>query len=265
MSDFHLYVFFLCLVVFVALTALFGTMLHLLLKQEHKAIKHGLEDKKIQAEYEKQMGHKPIADILCKVLSTVLLLVVLAAFVSSLCLQLADDRVVGDMPSAKVVMSDSMATKRDSNQYLFENDLDDQFRRFDLIFTHELPDEFELELYDVVVYEYEGTMIIHRIIGIEEPNKYHPDHRHFLLRGDAVKYSDEFPVLYSQMKAIYRGERIPFVGSFFAFLQSPAGYLCILLILFAVIATPIAEKKLWAAKVARLREIGYIKDEEKQG
>ena len=62
--------------------------------------------------------------------------------------------------------------------------------------------------------------------------------------------------MYSQMQAIYEGDRIPFVGSFFAFMQSPAGYLCILLVVIAMIATPIAEKKLQEAKMARLIEIG---------
>ena len=108
-------------------------------------------------------------------------------------------------------------------------------------------------------------MIIHRIIGIEEPNEKHPDCRHFLLRGDASKFSDEFPVLYEQMKAIYRGERVPFVGSFITFMQSPAGYLCMFLIIFAMIATPIMEKKLWEAKLARLREIGFIPPEQEDG
>ncbi len=139
--------------------------------------------------------------------------------------------------------------------------LNDQLHTFDLIFTQELPGEFELELYDIVVYEYRGELIIHRVIGIEEPNASHPEHRHFLLRGDSVKWSDEFPVLYEQMRAIYKGNRIPFVGSFFAFMQSPAGYLCLLLVVFAMIATPLMEKKLKVATAARLKEIGVITEE----
>jgi hypothetical protein len=63
----------------------------------------------------------------------------------------------------------------------------------DFIQTAKLPDEFDLKLYDIVVYEHEDAMIIHRIINIEEPNEDHPDHRHFTLRGDSAKYSDEIP------------------------------------------------------------------------
>ena len=262
MSGYDLYIFFLCLIVFVSFAALFGVMLFVLLKQGMKAIRHGLEDERIKTEYTKQLQQKRWVNILCNVMTGVLLCVVAAAFVSSVCIKLSGDKVTGNTPVAKIVLSESMATKRESNTYLAENDLNDQFGMFDIVFTHQLPDEFDLELYDIVVYEYEDMMVIHRIIGIEEPNEKHPDCRHFLLRGDASKFSDEFPVLYSQMKAIYRGKRIPHLGSFFAFLQSPAGYLCVLLIVFAVFATPIAEKKLWQAKLARLREIGFIQEAE---
>jgi hypothetical protein len=53
------------------------------------------------------------------------------------------------------------------------------------------------------------------------------------------------------MQGIYHGERIPYVGSFILFMQSPAGWLCILLVVFAMICTPILEKKLDGAVEAR--------------
>ena len=115
---------------------------------------------------------------------------------------------------------------------------------FDLVICHHLPAEDELELYDIVVYKQDDRYIIHRIVGIEEPNEQHPNERYFLLQGDAVEYPDKFPVLYSQMQGIYEGSRIPFLGSFVLFLQSPAGWLCVLLVVFAMIATPIVEKKI---------------------
>ena len=64
------------------------------------------------------------------------------------------------------------------------------------------------------------------------------------------------------MKAIYRGERIPFLGSFIAFLQSPAGWICMILALFGMIAAPLADKKLQAAKNERLIAMGLIVVEE---
>ena len=107
-----------------------------------------------------------------------------------------------------------------------------------------LPAEDKLELYDVVVYKQDDMYVIHRIVGIEEPNEQHPNERHFLLQGDAVDRPDTFPVLYSQMQGIYDGSRIPFIGSFVLFLQSPAGWLCVLLVIFSMVATPIVERKI---------------------
>ena len=260
MTGLDVYVFFLCFIVFSVLTAISCIMVVYFVKSSLKMIKHGLEDKKITTEYYNEQKTKPAVRILSNIVSGVVFALILIAFVLSLIVHFSSDKVKGSIPTPQIVLSGSMADKHRENTYLEENGLDDQFDTFDLIFTRKLPGEFELELYDVVVYEYKGELIIHRIIGIEEPNEKHPEQRQFLLRGDAVKYSDEFPVLYEQMRAIYEGERILKIGSFFAFMQSPAGYLCILLAVFAMIATPIAEKKLKKVKMARLIELGVISE-----
>ena len=145
-----------------------------------------------------------------------------------------------------------MAKKNEKNTYLEKNDLNDQIQTFDLIRTEALPNEMKLELYDIVVYEVDGYLIVHRIVSIEEPNEKHPDCRYFLLQGDAVEAPDRFPVLYSQMRAIYRGFRIPFIGSFIMFMQSPAGWLCMILIVIAMIAAPMLDKMLEKARKERL-------------
>lgn len=258
MSGYDLYIFILCLIVFTELTLLFGFMLRYIIKQAIKAIRHGLEDERIKIEYEKEMRVSPLRKKVDRIVTLVLLVLIFSLFATSISVHLVQKKAPGSLPIPKVVLSSSMEFKHEKNAYLEENRLDDQIGMFDLILTRELPSEFELELYDIVVYEYRGDMIIHRIVGIEEPNESHPGVRHFLLKGDAVPFNDEFPVLYEQMRGIYKGERIPYVGSFFAFMQSPAGYLCILLVIFAVVTTPIAEKKLWEAKVARLKQIGAI-------
>jgi len=161
-----------------------------------------------------------------------------------------------DIPSLKVVKSASMSEKYKDNIYLGQNGLDDQIQMFDLIMTYELPDEFDLKLFDIVVYESENGLVIHRIVNIEEPNTAHPNERYFRLRGDANKYSDSYPVKYSQMRAIYRGDRIPFIGNIILFLQAPAGWLCILLVLFGQFVTPFVEKKLLHEIEMRLQTVG---------
>lgn len=260
MKPYDIYVFFLCLVVFTALTTLFTYLIFEIIKLTVRVISNGLEDEKIIADY-----NKPAKSASKKVFSSIISLILcgflLVSFGFSLWLHFSED-VFTNVSTLKVVASSSMQEKHKRNTYLFENHLDNQFNTFDLIVTHPVPDEFELELYDIVVYEYENMHIIHRIVKIEEPNNKHPGHRLFTLQGDAISSPDRDPVTYEQIKAIYKDQRIPFIGSFVFFMKSPAGWLCILLVLFAIIATPIVEKRIRKETMLRLYKLGLITAEE---
>lgn len=260
MSGFNVYVFLICLIVFALLTVIFTCFTVYVIKTSVKLINLGAEDEKIKTEYLKTKNATKRAralSIFDKVFSLVVCVVIIAFFGVSACVNIESTKIVGDVPVIQVVKSASMASKYEKNEYLFKYNIQDQIQAFDLITVHKLPKEEELKLYDIVVYEVDDMLVVHRIVGIEEPNAEHSE-RYFRLQGDAVHYPDKFPVRYSQMKGIYRGERIPFVGSFVVFMQSPAGYLCILLVLFVLIALPIAEKKILKAKMARLIAIGYL-------
>ena len=151
-------------------------------------------------------------------------------------------------------------TRTKKNKYVYNNDdVTNQLQIFDLILVHQLPAESELEEFDIVVYQIDDALVIHRIVAIEEPNEKHSE-RYFLLQGDASESHDRFPVTYEQMKGIYRNQRVPFVGSLIMFLQSPAGYLCILLIAVGIFVTPAVEKRLWAIKMERLAVVGISAD-----
>lgn len=260
MKPYDIYVFFLCLIVFTALTALLSYLIYEIIKLTVKVIKNGLEDEKIISDYEtpvKVVGNKALSVIVSIILCAILVF----SFIFSIWLHVSEDVFTNTM-NLKVVASSSMSEKHKRNSYLFENNLDNQFDTFDLIVTHPIPNEFELNLYDIVVYEYEDIHIIHRIVKIEEPNNKHPGHRLFILQGDAIGSPDRDPVTYEQMKAIYNGEKVRFVGSFVFFMKSPAGWLCILLVLFAIVVTPIVEKRIYRETMLRLHILGIISDEE---
>ena len=253
MTNYETYVFILCLIVFVMLTALFTYLITVVTKQQLKMIRHGLEDIEIRREYRKSAPMSRVWSVISTVLSVLICLVLCALFVFSIYLRATEGRSANGTPALRVVMSDSMSYKAEKNTYLTEHGLDDQLQTFDLIVTRRLPEEKNLNLYDIVVYELDGDYIVHRIVAIEEPDEYHPKQRWFRLQGDALSGQDRLPVTYEQMRGIYEGERIPNVGSFIMFMQSPAGWLCILLIAFALITTPIVEKKLKQEKRRRMR------------
>lgn len=249
MIAYDIYVFLLCFIVYVLLTTLSVIVVVTITKMMLKMIKHGLEDENIRKQKQTENG-KPKKYCLDNILSFFVSFLFIAVFLFSTYINLQEDSTFERIPTLRVVNSASMSKKHKKNDYLNAHNLNDHIQTFDLILTYKMPPEDDLKLYDIVVYEVDDVSVVHRIVGIEEPNKYHKD-RYFLLQGDAVEQHDRYPVYYSQMKGIYRGERVPFVGSFITFLQSPAGWLCVILLVFTMIALPIVEKKLQTAIDAR--------------
>ena len=259
MTPYEMYVFALCFIVFFIFTVLFSVVLGYLVSLNLKLIKHGALDVKIKTEYQKKAAkkHPAFGVFLDRFVSISLCIVMCTIFAFSVYMKLDEDNAPKDLPSLKVVQSASMSSKHENNTYLVG--IDNQVQTFDLVKTYPIPDASELKLYDVVMYELNGDVILHRIVKIEEPNQYHPNDYWFTLQGDAVPYPDTNVVKHSQMLGIYRGERTPFIGSFVMFMQSPAGYLCILLILIAMIAAPLMERSLQKAKDDRMEIVlkGY--------
>ena len=266
MTPYEKYTFIVCMVVYVVLTVLFTTLIVYILRLSVKLIRNGVEDEKILRAHEKnsERVYGGIFDAIEQVFTTLMCLVMFCMFGFSMYTQFVADNVTTEIPVYRVVLSESMSKKYEKNTYLFDNDLNDQFQRFDMVLTRQLPAEEDLKLYDIVVYEVDNDLVIHRIVGIEEPNEQHPNERYFRLQGDNVHLTDKYPVKYSQMKAIYQGERIPYVGSFVAFLQSPAGYMCLILVVLGIILIPMLDKKLEKEQNTRLVGIWMEEEEEER-
>ena len=264
MSEYEGYIFVLCLVVFLVLTVFISSLLFTIFSLSKKNILYGAEDQRIIREYKKRKLKKGATNLVGRFFSISLVITLCFILGASIVINVTDSSATSEFATVRVVESNSMATKNENNKYLFENNLDDQFQMFDLIITHKMPAEDELELYDIVVYEFDDILVIHRIVAIEEPNESHPDCRYFMLKGDANTNDDRFPVLYSQMKGIYEGEKVRFIGSFVLFLQSPAGYICILLMIITTIGYPILERKLLEVEEYRLEGLGIIQNKVKE-
>lgn len=130
------------------------------------------------------------------------------------------------------ILSGSMSEKNHLNEYLEENDLNNQFNKGDLIFLEKLPEQDDLELYDVVGYfNNDGELVVHRIIGggyYDEQNVFHyvdnlDDAENYIMRGDANNNSDSTYITYDEMYGIYEGGKVPYLGFFSQYLQSGFG------------------------------------------
>ena len=259
MTSFEIYSLILCIIVFALLTGLGIFTITVIYKLTVRLIRCGEQDKAIIKEFSDQKKKSRLSRAIDSIILLVLCLFIGLMFGSSLYINCTQNTYFEDVPTYRVVKTNSMSEKNKKNTYLFDNNLNDQIQTFDLIAMYKLPAEKDLKLYDIVIYEVDGLLIVHRIVGIEEPNEQHPNERHFKLQGDAVDAPDRFPVLYSQMRGIYRGEKVPFVGSFVLFMQSPAGWLCIMLVAGAIIASPILDKKLLNARKTRYALIAINK------
>ncbi|MBE6581893.1 MAG: hypothetical protein E7648_01350 [Ruminococcaceae bacterium] len=257
MKDYNLYITLVCIFVFVLLTAAFSWLITVIGKQQARLITSGLEDETIKASVLKKLNKKKKRSaygIIDKIITGAVCLVLCAAGIVAIITGVDSNKVVKGAPALKVVASTSMCVKYEGNKYLFNNGLDNQLQMFDLIVLHELPPEDEIELYDIIVYEHiNGALYVHRVVRIEEPNEEHPNERHFLMQGDANAFADVYPVKYSQMKSIYRDERMPNIGSLVFFMQSPAGILCILLLVFTLIAMPIIDNLFMKKEYERVK------------
>ncbi len=254
MTQYETYIFFLCLIVFILLTTLSVVCITIITTLSLRLIRSGYDDDRIKADHAKKRLLEPnrFSGVVNNVFTFLICLIFAGMFLVSLWVQGNPDAPTGNIPVFRVVQTGSMAKKNEKNTYLYENDIDNQIQTFDLIKIEALPDEMDLELYDIVVYEVDDMLIVHRIVEIIEPNESHPDCRYFRLQGDAIEAADRFPVTYDQMRGIYTGTRIPYIGSFILFMQSPAGWLCMLLIVIASIATPIIDKVISYERLNRL-------------
>ncbi len=262
MTAFNKYSFSLCLIVFVLLVGFFSVLIGMIVRATEKLIACGDQDDAIIDEFLKKNNGKTKRAKGGYALNLLVSLLFLAVFAFAIFVNVQENAFSKNVPTPRVVQSASMSAKHETNGYLTENNLNDQIQMYDIVLTYKLPDEMELELYDIVVYEVDGQQVIHRIIEIEEPNEQHPDHRYFRMQGDNVDRPDVFPVRYEQMRGIYTGKRVPYVGSLIMFLQGLPGWLCMSLLLFAMLVTPLLDKRLEKRRAKRYVELCAVRANE---
>ena len=239
MTPYQIYTLVISCGVVIALAVFLSLLIWYIYTLTMRLIYVGYWDQELVQEYEFDKKARPrprSRSTTGKVIAAAVCGVMTVGVVFAMSLGIAEGFTTAAIPSLRVVKSDSMSEKHEDNKYLVENDLNNQMQTFDIIVTYAPPAEEDIQLYDVIVYEKNGELIVHRVVLIVEPNENHPDGRLFYTRGDAIKKNDTTPVKYEQIRGVYREERIPFIGSFVLFMQSPAGIICLLLAICSMIA-----------------------------
>ena len=142
--------------------------------------------------------------------------------------------VLGITP--KVVLSGSMS-----------GDAEDHIEVGDLIFVGKTEAE-ELEVGDVIAFMEGKVVVTHRIIEVQTGENGEPM---FITKGDANNAQDQRPVTANNLVGIYKA-RIPKVGDFALFLQTPMGMVLFIgLPLLAFIIYDIIRRQQYARKESK--------------
>lgn len=222
------------LVIYIILALIIFTFFFLAVKvwleSESGLITLGRYDKEIKAKKVKKEHKvwKYIRNLLSGIILGGVIVIAVGLFVTTTIREAIN--YLGTAPIS--ILSGSMSKKNNLNEYLEENNLNDQFNKGDLIFLEKLPEQDNLELYDVVGYfNSDGELVVHRIIGggyYDEQNVFHyvdnlDDAENYIMRGDANNNSDSTYITYDDMYGIYDGYKVPYFGFFCQYLQSGFG------------------------------------------
>ncbi len=150
-----------------------------------------------------------------------------------------------------VVASGSMSEKHEANEYLFNRHLDNQFQQYDIIVLEKV-ERRDVKQYDVIAYRNDQKInIIHRIIEYDfssSPIKY-------VTRGDANKDTDSYRPTYDDIIGRYTGKRIPAIGIFIIFLQSYAGIITVVSLVYCLLMIDSIARKIDKVQYERVQKL----------
>lgn len=232
-------------------------------------IKSGKRDIEIIDEviYERQQhvqNRRKVIGLIRTIAFYLIIITILPIFVFSLVNRVMGNvMMIGDK-AVMVVATGSMGYKNEANDYLFNRNLNNQFQQYDIIVLEKV-EKSDIHLYDVIAYKNDKELnIIHRIISIEPGST-----TRYVTRGDIYDSSktDLYKPVYDDVIGRYTGKRIPGVGIFIMFLQSYAGIITVISLVYCLLMIDrTAEKinKVQQERIDKLEEaLDYLDESSK--
>lgn len=242
------FLFWLVLLTFVIILAVLTIFLFKYQKDTLNNLNTGSFDLELFYNYLKERNKSKIKMISKKTFKIAANIIFAAIFVSSCYLFITNYFNVSTY-KVLVVATNSMSFKNESNTYLYDDNLNNQFAANDIIFVKKVKNISELQVYDIISYLNEDNVnIIHRIIDINGEE--------IITRGDANNVSDE-PISFNQVVGVYTNCKIPKLGLVVFFLQSYYGYLCVFGIFYVLVIYSLVDSKITKRRRVRLN---YLRD-----
>ena len=220
-------------------------------------IKSGKRDIEIIDEviYERQQhvkNRRKVIGLIRTIAFYVIIIIIIPVFVFSLINKVMGNVMMIGNKAVMVVATGSMGYKNEANDYLFNRNLNNQFQQYDIIVLEKVK-QSDINLYDVIAYENDkGMNIIHRIISIEPGSS-----TKYVTRGDIYDSSktDLYKPVYEDVIGRYTGKRIPSVGIFIMFLQSYAGIITVVSLVYCLIMIDRTSEKINKVQQERIDKL----------
>ena len=229
-------------------------------KSELNDIKSGkrdidLIDEDIYDNLKKVKRRRKAFSVIKTVLFYLAMMVIIPFFLFSIINKIQGDVTMIGNRGVLVVASGSMSKKHESNLYLNENNLNNQFNKYDMIVIEKVDNPWDLKKYDVISYiNDEGINVIHRIVDIDINTN---GELVFTTRGDANSFEavDKFKPTINDIKGRYINKNIPLIGMFILFMQSSLGMITIIALIYCLLMVDRFTSKLTNASVDRLNKL----------
>lgn len=200
-------------------------------------IKQGKKDIEIIDEviYEKQKNvrrRKKIFAVIKTIMYYLCMMIIVPLFILSVISKFQNNTLMIGNRAMMVVGSDSMSYQNEKNDYLKKYNLNDQFETYDILILEKVQNYSDLKQYDVIAFRNnKGINIIHRIKEFKVENGL----RVMVTRGDANNGDDEYKPVFDDVIGRVTSTRIQGLGMFIMFLQSYAGIITIVSLIYCLL------------------------------
>lgn len=257
MSSTEIIALIVTIVCLVSFCTVFTVLFYSYYRNNIEAVSSGKEDtalidNAIDEEKEKNSRPRKIAKKILNVLSYVVLGVIFVVFAISLVGKFSGGSIIfGD--STMIVIASGSMSQRNSDTVKEHPELTNQFNTYDMIGITKYKSQDDVSLYDVVAYKNKnGTTIVHRIVemvNVDSSVKY-------LTQGDSNTVDDsgsqyDTYLDYDSIIGKYDGRRIQTLGIFVLFLQSPAGAITVVSVLYCILMYDVLSSRYKKAIVDR--------------
>ena len=239
------------------------TILYLSYAKAHiSEIKSGKKDIEILDEviYERQekvKRRRKMTGLIRTVIFYVIIITIVPFFIFSIVNRVSGNITMIGNKSVMVIATDSMSYKNEANTYLTTRD--NQIQQYDLIVLEKVKEK-DIKKYQVIAYRNDKNIIIvHRIV--EDP--FVKDGKtHYITRGDIYDSSktDEYKPSSDDVVGRYTGKRIAGVGLFILFLQSYAGIITVISLVYCLLMIDRVAGKIDKAQKERVDKLEQALD-----